>query len=393
MGTVATVMRFERLPWDPGLADEVRVAEVISLTAPDLIIVGDDLNNTRIVYRYFPTDSCAVAEGCINGTGWRRLLQFDATAHNLGAVALNIGPVVAENPLTNMFQYNACHDHFHFNNYGEFELGANNQPSKQAFCVESTSRFSNNELSPLNHDFSCQNQGIQAGWVDEYGAGLDCQWIDITDIPFEEEDVTLPLTFRFNTDRFLCEGVPIVDENGNPLWEPSGLRTPTGLPISRPQCALAANWAAHNEASRPVTVPALGSFVTANCSSGEQGPMRNCGFTPQTLPELPPLANSEAPLRCQPGSTVQLSCQIASYDDTPQVLRLCERSTVLGTGTACTYNDALLNTVLNNASGTISFTCPLLRDANEPGGDYSLYTAPLFTGDGEKVVSCSPVGP
>lgn len=31
------------------------------------------------------------AEGCVSGTGWRRLLQFDASVHNLGAQALGIG--------------------------------------------------------------------------------------------------------------------------------------------------------------------------------------------------------------------------------------------------------------------------------------------------------------
>ncbi|MCA9919608.1 MAG: hypothetical protein KC445_16735, partial [Anaerolineales bacterium] len=180
VGTVETAVRFTRLPWDEALANQVRIGEVVSEDAPDLLVVSEDLQNYRIIYRYFPSNSCALAEGCVNGTGWRRLLQFDATAHNLGAAALDIGPVVAENPLTNMFEYNSCHAHFHFQNYGEFQLGTTSQPSKQAFCVESTSRFSNNELSPLTHDFTCNNQGIQAGWVDEYGAGLDCQWIDIT---------------------------------------------------------------------------------------------------------------------------------------------------------------------------------------------------------------------
>ena len=167
VGTVETAVRFTRLPWDADLADQVRVGEVIAADAPNLKVVSEDLQNNRIIYRYFPANSCALAEGCVNGTGWRRLLQFDATAHNLGAAALDIGPIIAENPLTNMFEYNSCHAHFHFQNYGEFQLGTTSQPSKQAFCVESTSRFSNNELSPLTHAYSCTNQGIQAGWVED----------------------------------------------------------------------------------------------------------------------------------------------------------------------------------------------------------------------------------
>jgi len=29
----------------------------------------------------------------------------------------------------------------------------------------------------------CYNQGIQAGWSDLYGNTLDCQWLDITEVP------------------------------------------------------------------------------------------------------------------------------------------------------------------------------------------------------------------
>ncbi|MBK8900168.1 MAG: hypothetical protein IPM53_03205 [Anaerolineaceae bacterium] len=391
VGTVETAVRFERLPWDADLADEIRIGDVIADDAPDLKVVSEDLQNNRIIYRYFPANSCALAEGCVNGSGWRRLLQFDATAHNLGAVALDIGPIVAENPLTNMLEYNSCHDHFHFQNYGEFQLGSTNQPSKQAFCVESTSRLSNNELTPLTHPYTCTFQGIQAGWVDEYGAGLDCQWIDITDLEIDGATAELPLTFRFNTEQFLCEGYPVLDEAGNPVFEPSGLRNSQGLPISRPQCEFVDDWDVGNSGTENVMIPATGSFVTAPCASSEQGPRRNCGFTSIPLPALPAAADTEEPpLRCTPGSTVQLSCSL-NGDAAAQVVRLCETSAVLGTGTACTFNDALLNQVISSSEVALSFTCPFVRDENEPGGDYALYAAPLFTGDTLAEISCTPV--
>ncbi len=390
VGTVETAVRFQRLEWNPDLADEIRIGEVVSEDAPDLLVVSEDLQNNRIIYRYFAPNSCALAESCVNGAGWRRLLQFDATAHNLGGTALDIGPVVAENPLTNMFEYNSCHAHFHFQNYGEFQLGSASQPSKQAFCVESTSRFSNNELAPLTHDYSCNNQGIQAGWVDEYGAGLDCQWIDITDIAFEDATTELPLSFRFNTEQFLCEGYPVLDEEGNPVFEPSGLRNSNGLPISRPQCEFVADWDATNSGTEDVVLPATGSFVTEPCASSEQGPRRNCGFTAVPLPNLPESSTEDDPaLRCTPGSTVQLSCSVAG--DAAQVVRLCETSAMLGTGTACTFSDALLNQVVSGSSVQLSFTCPFVRDENEPGGDYALYAAPLFTGDALAEIGCSPL--
>ncbi|WP_420631654.1 lysyl oxidase family protein [Candidatus Leptofilum sp.] len=390
VGTVETAVRFTRLPWDEELANQVRIGVVVSPDAPDLLVVSEDLQNTRIIYRYFPSNSCARAEGCINGTGWRRLLQFDATAHNLGAAALDIGPVVAENPLTNMLEYNSCHDHFHFQNYGEFQLGTNSQPSKQAFCVESTSRFSNNELSPLTHDFSCTYQGIQAGWVDEYRAGLDCQWVDITDLEIAGDAAELPLSFRFNTEQFLCEGYPVLDDSGQPIFEPSGLRNSDGLPISRPQCDFVADWDATNSGTETVTIPAAGSFVTEPCASSELGPRRNCGFTAVPLPNLPePSDSEERPLRCTPGSTVQLSCSVDG--NAAQVARLCETSSVLGVGTACTFTDSLLNQIISGSNVTLNFTCPFVRDENEPGGDYALYTAPLFTGDAPAEVTCTPI--
>ena len=392
VGVVETAVRFQRLEWDEALADEVRLGEVISADAPDLRVVSGDLQNSRIIYRYFAPNSCALAEACVNGSGWRRLLQFDATAHNLSAAPLNIGPIVAENPLTNMFEYNSCHAHFHFQNYGEFQLGESSQPSKQAFCIESTSRFSNNELSPLTHPYTCANQGIQAGWVDEYGAGLDCQWIDITDLEFEDDETSLPLSFRFNTDQFLCEGYPVLDEEGNPIFEPSGLRNSDGLPISRPQCDFVENWDTTNAATQNITIPASGSFVTEPCASTEHGSRRNCGFVILSLPTLPEAAEDEEepPLRCTPGSTVQLSCSLDG-DVAAQVLRACEASSVLGVGTACTFEDALLNQIISGETAEISFTCPFVRDENEPGGDYALYTAPLFSGDHFAEVSCTAV--
>lgn len=395
VGSTPTVMRFERLEWDAGLADEVRVGQVLSQEAPDLRVLGEDLHTNRIIYRYFPPDSCAIQESCVADSGWRRLLMFSASTHNLGAAPLAIGEVVAENPLNNMFQYNACHDHFHFSNYGEFQLGSDDQPSKQAFCVESTSRFSNNELSPLVHEYTCRDQGIQAGWGDEYPAGLDCQWIDITDLPLAGAAQSFPLIFRFNQDGFLCEGTPVLHENGELMWEPSELHTEDGEHINRPQCVFVEDWEANNEASVDVTIPPLGSFVTAPCTRGEVGPLRNCGFTEQPLPAPEPTAVSatSAPsLRCSPGQTVTLSCAVPAAAG-PQTLRVCETSAALGVGTACTLEMSLANRTIPVDGREVSFTCPLPRDGREPGGDYAFYVAPVLPSDELATVSCTAVAP
>lgn len=371
IGEVETVMRFERLAWDASLADEVRVGDVTTIDAPDLAVVGSDLKTNRIVYRYITPDSCALGEQSVGDSGWRRLLQFDATVYNIGGEPLHIGPVISEDPLRNAFRYDACHDHFHFSNYGIFSLddvpGA--VGGKRAFCVQSTNRFSNNEQSPLTHPYTCQFQGIQAGWVDEYGAGLDSQWIDITDIEVPDSSLTAQLTFISNSDQFLCEGTPILNDEGVLLWEPTGFRTETGLPISRPQCTFTEGWDINNAASEAVTIPPLGSFVTAPCTGGEVGPLRNCGFEAE-----------DDDLICQAGQPTAITYSLAETA-VPQVVRVCEASTVLATGVACTYEDALANVIVGQAETAINFTCPGARDAQEPGGRYALYTAPLYEED------------
>jgi len=142
IGGFETSVVFERLEWDQSMADEVRVGEVTHVDAPDLKVVEQDLGNSRVAIRYFPAESCALLEQCVDDSGWRRLLQFDATVHNVGGKPLHIGPVVAADPAYNLFQYNACHDHFHFSDYGDFFFSdaEQNVSSKQAFCVESTGR-------------------------------------------------------------------------------------------------------------------------------------------------------------------------------------------------------------------------------------------------------------
>lgn len=384
VGTVETALRFERLNWDATLADQVRSGPVTTPDTPDLLVVGDDLETNRITYRYVDTEDCAIQEGAVGSSGWRRLLQFDATVHNVGGTALHIGPVVTEDPVNHVFDYNACHDHFHYSNYGAFFLqnADDLSGSKQAFCVQSTSRFSNNETSPLTHDYSCRFQGVQAGWVDEYVAGLDAQWIDITDLNVPPEGRTVQLGFQSNGDGFLCEGTAVVDENGNPLWEPTAFTTEEGEVINRPQCTFAPDWERNNLDLRDVTVPQTGSFVTAACAAGEVGPLRNCGFTgwePEGLE-----------LTCVPGEPVLLRVQT----ETPQVVRACEWSAALGSGVACTYEDALVNAVVGAATGEVSFACPRIRDAEvgadaaESGaaGGFALYAAPVWPADGTAVI-------
>lgn len=384
VGTVETGMQFERLAWQPDLAAEVRVGELTSEDAPDVEAVASDLAINRIIYRYFPSNACALQEGCIGAPGWRRLLQFNATVHNVGSQTLDIELRVAEDPQHNLFKYDACHAHYHFVHYGYFYLEnqTTDLASKQAFCVQSTSRFSNNEVSPLTHNYSCRAQGIQAGWVDEYIAGLDCQWIDITDA-FDEAAIatgrpqTFALSFAFNPDEFICEGTLIRDENGNLIFEETDHTTEAGAPIRRPQCNFLTDWDKNNVASLEVSIPPSGGLITAACAPGEMGPLRNCGFQEEPQPQT-----------CTPGETVQLNCSVEA-GAAPQTLRACDWSSSLGAGVACAYQDALVNRVISSTSA-VTFTCPAARDEQEPGGGYLLYTAPVFPADAPVTIRCQP---
>ena len=409
VGTIEAAMRFERLEWDPDLADQVRMGELTHVEGPDLSVVGDDLAINRVIYRYFPEDSCALAEQCVSGSGWRRLLQFNGTVHNVGAVTMGIGPVVASNPLSNLFQYNSCHAHYHFSDYGDFTFTGEeeNLASKQAFCVESTNRLSNNEYSPLIHDYTCSSQGVQAGWVDEYVAGLDCQWIDITDIEVEPEGSTFSLGFHSNPDEFLCEGIPVVDEEGNPIWEPSELTRPDGTLVNRPLCDFVPDWDVNNDESREVTLLPVGTFVTEPCVNDLLGPLRNCDFLPQVagiempLLEEPADAASDAEtvadnqgaavpegaFACEPGRPVALTCSVEN-ERAPQVLRLCEFSAALGAGVGCSFREALANKIVGSEEVNLTFTCPFVRDEQEPGGLFALYTAPAAQGDERQPIAC-----
>jgi hypothetical protein len=373
VGEVETSIRFERLPWDEALADEVRLGEVSSWETPDLTAVTADLSTNRIIYKYIEADDCALEEGSVGGAGWRRLLQFDATVWNVGARPLHIGKANVEDNDNNVFTYSPCHDHFHYTNYGDFYLQnqAGLTGSKQAFCVQSTNRMSNNETSPLTHNYSCSFQGVQAGWADEYIAGLDSQWVDITDLQPPPEGTIVRLGFTSNGDRFLCEGDLLVDENGVQLWEPSGFTTADGDSINRTQCDFIPGWEDNNQASAAVFVPQTGSFVTEPCANGELGPRRNCGFT-----ELELSANERF---CEPGEAVALTVPLPPEAE-PLVLRVCEWSGALGAGVACTFENALQNQTITGETA-VTFPCPPIRDAGTGAtvtGGYALYATNLF---------------
>ncbi|HZU83285.1 MAG TPA: lysyl oxidase family protein [Polyangiaceae bacterium] len=155
---------------------------------PDLTVDRYDLLNSIVIdERTFSPTDCAIVEGCMAATGTRRLLRFDTGTVNSGTADLSIG-----DPTQNAcFTFSQCHQHYHFRGVGVYTLYQVDGTTvaatghKQGFCLEdvvpdwSRTPVAPNPATP----FDCNHQGLHVGWEDVYPADIDCQWIDITDVP------------------------------------------------------------------------------------------------------------------------------------------------------------------------------------------------------------------
>jgi PKD repeat protein len=148
---------------------------------PDLLIDAGQLYTSLYNTTITSSDACLVNEGCLQGTGTRQILRFTTRIANIGNQDYFIGVPNASNP---QFEYDACHNHYHYEGYAEYllfdQLG-NPMPQigfKNGFCVLDLSC-----PSGITAQYSCGNMGITAGCADIYSSGLTCQWIDVTDVP------------------------------------------------------------------------------------------------------------------------------------------------------------------------------------------------------------------
>jgi len=152
---------------------------------PDLGIDANELQSSLLIEtQNFPPDHCAVVEGCVDGTGNRKLLRFNTVTPNFGPGDVFLGDPV-DNPA---FEYSACHNHYHFVNYASYRLLDMSgrvvaRGHKQAFCLLDLWKYPGLGGDPRPQFPTCEFQGISAGWADIYHRGLDCQWIDITSVP------------------------------------------------------------------------------------------------------------------------------------------------------------------------------------------------------------------
>ena len=153
---------------------------------PDLVINKQRLAD-EILFDHVnvSASSCSYVEQCVGGLGDRRVLRFSVEAINQGQATLTVPPP-EERP--DLFLFSTCHGHYHFGGFASYALldlagHVVVEGLKQAYCMEDTIQVAQGPEVGCSKVYDCYNQGIQAGWSDLYGNTLDCQWLDITDVP------------------------------------------------------------------------------------------------------------------------------------------------------------------------------------------------------------------
>ena len=164
----------------------------------------------EIVDRNFEPTDCAIAEGVVGGSGYRRLLRFDTVVMNRGGGDLVVGDRSdPDNPYASHFVFHPCHGHYHIKDFSTYELLTPDGAlvvagTKQGFCFEDSFKYEDGGKST---GYDCHYQGISSGWGDWYYKQLVGQWIDITGVPEGKYIVRV----RLNTG----DSAPLFDEGEN----------------------------------------------------------------------------------------------------------------------------------------------------------------------------------
>ncbi len=376
IGTTRIDIIWTRLPWSESEASKWRYGDQSSPKA-DLAVVEENLEkDLNTAYRFFDDDSCTLNEGgsfengggCIDKPGWRQLLRFTSTAVNTGKTDMHFGDV--ENSIylkNNLFEYDDCHKHYHFQHYSKFQFG-DKIGRKAGFCLQTTWRYHNNEWTSLNSPYdTCTYQGVSVGWGDDYYAGLDCQWIDVTAM----EPGVYTLSNFLNNDGFMCEGVPNFEDE-IPIFVATEFVNSLNETENKQECAYLDNYKRNNYESLNYNFSGLDSSVTLPCTRDvELSPTKDCGFELQ-------FDN----IACEPNKTTSIELDKSSLDSNRDaIIRVCESSKELGHSTYCEYVHALANNVyVGDDLVKITFQCPGKRSDREPGGLFSILVSTFIPG-------------
>jgi len=156
---------------------------------PDLILDAAYLLDTTREDTVDVDDLCLVAEGCVGGPGERRVVRFGSRTGNIGDADLQLG--FAE-PGSGVWTNDECHDDgAELVGFGLYELIDRSTGEvvatsvKNGFCVADSEPLEGyaEEGDDSCNRYDCRDQGISQSCSDNYGAELECQWVDITDVP------------------------------------------------------------------------------------------------------------------------------------------------------------------------------------------------------------------
>ena len=165
-------------------------------TGPDLMVVESAIENSlQAETMMVDENNCYIVEGCLNGYGERELVRFTTHIKNIGDLDYYIG-TTAQTDSTQQFEWGDCHNHWHYKGYAKYDLFTLDGQLlpigfKNGFCVMDLECSDGGTFQ-----YGCSNMGISAHCGDIYGAGLSCQWIDVTGIP----DGVYHLVVRVNWD-------------------------------------------------------------------------------------------------------------------------------------------------------------------------------------------------
>ena len=176
---------------------------------PDLVVDPQRfVAQMEIVDRLFTEGSCALEEGAVGGTGYRRILRFDTVVMNSGDADLVVGDRSdPNNPFAEFFDFAPCHGHFHLRDFSAYELLSLDRTlvitgHKQGFCFEDSLKYDGGK----SNGYNCGFQGITSGWGEWYFKQLTGQWIDITGVPEGDYIVRVRInavnTFDEGTNRY-----------------------------------------------------------------------------------------------------------------------------------------------------------------------------------------------
>ncbi len=196
-------------PHDAAVQDAGPIADSMPIkpdgSADFSIDMGRSQIDLSIGTEMFAVDSCELdpSEQCVGAAGERSVLRFSVETINLGDADISLGPP-GDNP---NYEFSQCHGHFHFRGYASYRLLGESGTEvlvgrKQAFCLVDSEPYT--DEAATERTYSCQNQGLSAGWADVYAADLPCQFLDITDIA----DGEYTLEVAVNPDGLLGEHDP-----------------------------------------------------------------------------------------------------------------------------------------------------------------------------------------